>query len=110
MEKTSEQSRWWDWPVVILLFALLQTVAARLVATDWVKHLPLIQLFTTMGFAIGLSLGYSHFPRRTTRWISFSYMIIMLPLQWTSVIDQEASLEEQLASVGGRLLYSISEF
>ena len=110
MEKTSEQSRWWDWPAVILLFALLQTVAARLVATDWVPNLPLIQLFTTMGFAIGLALGYSHFSRRTARWISFSYMIIMLPLQWTLVIDQETSLEEQLASVGGRLLYSISEF
>lgn len=110
MEKPSEQSRWWDWPAVILLFTLLQTVAARLVATDWVPNLPLIQLFTTMGVAIGLALGYSHFQRRTARWISFFYMIIMLPLQWILVIDQEVSLEEQLASVGGRLLYSISEF
>ena len=110
MEKPSEQSRWWDWPAIILLFALLQTVAGRLVATDWVPRLPLIQLFTTMGVVIGLALGYSHFQRRTARWISFFYMIILVPLQWTLVIDQETSLEEQLASVGGRLLYSISEF
>ncbi|MCI0550468.1 MAG: DUF3488 and transglutaminase-like domain-containing protein, partial [Anaerolineae bacterium] len=110
MEKTSEQSRWWDWPAILLLFALLQTVAARLVATDWVPNLPLIQLFTTMGVAIGLALGYSQFQRRTARWISFFYMIILLPLQWLLVIDQEASLEEQLVSVGGRLLFSVSEF
>src|ERR1700752_2246663 len=110
MEKSSEQSRWWDWPAILLLFALLQTVAARLVATDWVPHLPLIQLFTTMGDAIGLALGYSQFQRRTARWISLFYMVILLPLQWNLVIDQEVSLEEQLASVGGRLLYSISEF
>ena len=63
-----------------------------------------------MGAAIGLSLGYSQFQRRTARWISFFYMIIMLPLQWMLVIDQEVSLEEQLLSVGGRLLFSISEF
>ncbi|HET9908413.1 MAG TPA: transglutaminaseTgpA domain-containing protein [Anaerolineales bacterium] len=110
MEKTPEQSRWWDWPAILLLCVLLQTVAARLIATDWVPDLPLIQLFTTMGTAIGLALGYSQFPRRTARWISFFYMIILLPLQWTLVIDQEAALEEQLLSVGGRLLFSISEF
>ena len=109
MEKTSEQSRWWDWPAVLLLFALLQTVAARLVATNWVPDLSLIQVFTTIGTAIGLALGYSQFPRRTARWISFFYMIMMLPLLWTRVIDQEVALEEQLLSVGGRLLFSISE-
>ena len=110
MEKTSEQSRWWDWPAVLLLFALLQTVAARLVATDWLEDLSLIYLFAIMGTVIGLALGYSQFQRRTARWISFFYMIIMLPLQWTLLIDQETSLEEQLLSVGGRLLFSISEF
>ena len=110
MEKSSEQFRWWDWSAVLLLFVLMQTVAARLGATDWTDHLSLIQLFTSMGMVIGLALGYSQFQRRTARWISFSYMLILLPLQWTLVIDQNASLEEQLLSVGGRLLYSISEF
>ena len=110
MEKASEQSRWWDWPAILLLFALLQTVAARLVATDWLEDLSLIYLFAIMGTVIGLTLGYSQFQRRTARWISFLYMIIMLPLQWTLLIDQETSLEEQLLSVGGRLLFSISEF
>ncbi len=109
MEKSSAQSYWWDWPAIALLFVLLQTVAARLFATNWTPNLYLIQTFTSMGFAIGLALGYSQFKRGTARWVSFSYLLIMLPLQWTLVIDQRVSLEEQLMSVGGRLLHSISD-
>lgn len=110
MEKSSTHSRWWDWAAILLLFALLQIVTARLVATEWTEHLALVQLSTSMGMAIGLALGYSQFQLRTARWISFCYMLVLLPLQWTLVIDQKASLEEQLLSVGGRLLFSISEF
>jgi transglutaminase-like putative cysteine protease len=103
-------SRWWDWAAVALHFILLETVASRLVATGWTPFLYLIQTFTYMGFVIGIALGYSTFHRGTTRWLSFFYMLILLPLQWTLVIDQSASLEEQLLSVGGRLFFSTSDF
>jgi transglutaminase-like putative cysteine protease len=104
------QSRWWDWAAIGLHFILLQTVASRLVATTWTPFLYLIQTFTYMGFVIGTVLGYSTFQRHTVRWLSFFYMIILLPLQWTLVIDQHASLEEQLASVGGRLFFATADF
>jgi transglutaminase-like putative cysteine protease len=110
MEKSATRSRWWDWAAILLLFALLQIVTARLVATEWTEHLALVQISTSMGLAIGLALGYSQFQPRAARWISFCYMLVLLPLQWTLVIDQKTSLEEQLLSVGGRLLFSISEF
>ena len=111
MEKLHVQtSRWWDWAAIGLLFVLLQTVASRLVATTWTPFLFLIQTFTYMGFVIGTALGYSRFPRRTVRWLTFLYMIVLLPLQWTLTIDQNASLEEQFASVGGRLFFSTSDF
>lgn len=103
------QSRWWDWAAIGLHFVLLQTVASRLVATNWTPFLYLIQTFTYMGFVVGTALGYSTFHRRTVRWLTFIYMIVMLPLQWTLVIDQHASLEEQFASVGGRLFFAIVE-
>ncbi|HSL47386.1 MAG TPA: transglutaminase domain-containing protein [Anaerolineales bacterium] len=105
-----QQSRWWDWTAIGLHFILLQTVASRLVATTWTPFLFLIQTFTYMGFVIGTALGYSMFHRRTTRWLNFFYMIILLPLQWTLVIDQNTSLEEQLLSVAGRLFFSTSDF
>src|ERR1044071_3033751 len=98
-----QQSRWWDWASIGLLFVLLQTVASRLVATTWTPFLYLIQTFTYIGFVVGTALGYSTFQRRTVRWLTFFYMIIMLPLQWTLMIDQHASLEEQFTSVAGRL-------
>ncbi len=63
-----------------------------------------------MGIVIGLALGYSQFARKNARWISFGYMVIMLPLIWTRVIDDQVELDERLLSVGGRLLYSVSEF
>ena len=111
MEKHQiSQSRWWDWAAVGLHFVLLQTVATRLAATSWTPFLYLIQTFTYMGFVIGTALGYSTFQRRTVRLLTFFYMIILLPLQWTLVIDQNASLEEQLASVAGRLFFSTSDF
>jgi transglutaminase-like putative cysteine protease len=111
MEKLhTPKSRWWDWAAVGLHFILLETVASRLVATTWTPFLYLIQTFTYMGFVIGTALGYSTFPRRIVRLLSFIYMLILLPLQWTLIIDQNASLEEQFASVGGRLYFAISDF
>jgi transglutaminase-like putative cysteine protease len=104
------QPRWWDWASIGLHFILLQTVASRLVATTWTPFLYLTQTFTYMGFVVGTALGYSTFRRGTARWLSFFYMLILLPLQWTLVIDQNASLEEQLMSVGGRLFFATSDF
>ncbi|MGZ9226520.1 MAG: transglutaminase family protein, partial [Anaerolineales bacterium] len=110
MEKSSVHIRWWDWPAIALLFVLLQTVAARLVSTSWTPFLYLTQTCTYIGFVVGAALGYSQFQRRTVRWLTFFYMLIMLPLQWTLVIDQQVSLEEQLGSVAGRLFFSVSDF
>ena len=111
MEKPhTEKSHWWDWAAVALHFVLLQTVASRLVATDWTPFLYLTQTFTYMGFVVGTALGYSRFPRSTTRLLNFLYMILLLPLQWTLAIDQNASLEEQFLSVAGRLFFSTSDF
>src|SRR3990172_962904 len=109
MEKLPPQARWWDWPAIALLFILLQTVAARLVTTSWTPFLYLTQTFTYIGYVIGTVLGFSRFKRGTARWLAFIYMLIMLPLQWTLVIDQQVSLEEQLASVAGRLYFSTSD-
>ncbi|MBN2119313.1 MAG: transglutaminase domain-containing protein [Anaerolineales bacterium] len=111
MEKLHpQQPRWWDWAAVGLLLFLLETVAARLVDTNWTPFLYLIQTFTYIGFAIGIALGYSSFGRPAVRWLTLFYMLILLPLQWTLVIDQETSLEEQLSSVAGRLFFTTSDF
>jgi transglutaminase-like putative cysteine protease len=101
--------RWWDWTSVVLVFLLLQTIAARLTATEWTPSLNMIRGFTSMGIVIGLALGYSVFSPRKARWLSFFYMLLLLPLQWTEIIAGPVALEEKLSSIGGRLLFSLSE-
>ena len=111
MEKSRvPQSHWWDWPAIGLQFMLLQTVASRLVTTAWTPFLSLTQTFTVLGFVIGVALGYSTLPRRTTRWLNIFYLLLLVPLQLTVIIDQNTSLEEQLLSVAGRLFFSTSNF
>ena len=63
-----------------------------------------------MGIIIGLALGYSQFKPRTARWISFGYMVMMLPVIWIRVIDAQVELDERLLSIGGRLVFSFGEF
>lgn len=110
MQKTSTPVRWWDWTSIVLLFLLLETFASRLVATTWTPFLYLAQTASYMAYVLGLALAYSSFSPRVTRWLSVGYMVMLLPLQWTLMIDQNASLEEQLSSVAGRLFYSTSDF
>ena len=91
MEKTSAPVRWWDWASIALLFLLLETVAARLVATTWTPFLYLTQTATYIAFVVGTALGYSRFSRRVAEWLSAIYMVIMVPLQWTLMIEQNTS-------------------
>ena len=93
-----------------LLFVLLEIVASRLVATNWTPFLYLAQTSTYIAFVVGMALGYSQFSRRVSQWLSLLFLILMLPLQWTLMIDQNVSLEGQLTSVAGRLFFSTADF
>ena len=110
MQKASGTTRWWDWTSILLLFIIVETSASRLVATNWTTFLFLGQTVAYIGFTVGMALGYTRFSTRLSHWLSFLYMVIFLPLQWTLIIDQNTSLEEQFLSVGGRLLVSYSDF
>ena len=110
MQKVSGTTRWWDWTSVMVLFIIVETSASRLVTTNWTEFLFLGQTVAYIGFTVGAMLGYSRFSQKLSRWISFLYMIIFLPLQWTRLIDQATSLEEQFLSIGGRLFFSYSDF
>jgi hypothetical protein len=110
MQKASAIPRWWDWASIAILFVIIETTASRLVTTNWTEFLFLGQTVAYIGFTTGVILGYARFSARLSRWISFLYMIVFLPLQWTLLIDQTTSLEEQFLSVGGRLYFSYSDF
>jgi transglutaminase-like putative cysteine protease len=110
MKNSQAQPYWWDWPAVTLLLILIYTLASRLLITDWTEYLNFTQISATFGMVIGLALGYSQFRPATARWLSFAYMVMLLPIIWIRVIDEEVAVDERLLSVGGRLVFSFGEF
>jgi transglutaminase-like putative cysteine protease len=109
MKKSPAALPWWDWSAVALSFLLIEILATRLVNTSWTPFLHTAQMCASLGFIIGIILGYSRFKRGTARWLSLLFMMLLIPLQWTSVIDRRVPFEEKLVSVAGRLFFSISE-
>jgi transglutaminase-like putative cysteine protease len=102
--------RAWDWPSAVIIFLLLQMAAARLVITDWTPYLFFTQTLSAFSVVLGLALGYSTFGKRTIRWLILLYSLVILPWQLTLAVDAEAPFLERLASIGGRLWFSLLDF
>lgn len=101
--------RRWNWPSVLLLILMLQVATARLVITRWTEFLFFAQTLSALGLMLGLALGHSHFKKRTIRLLTLAYSLVVVPWQWTLAIDDEL-LSARLASVGGRLYFSLVQF
>jgi transglutaminase-like putative cysteine protease len=113
MEKSAppaQEDRFWDWSCAILTFLLIQVSAARLLVTAWTPNLFLAGTLGGFGVALGLALGISLFGRRTVLLLSTLYTAVLLPLQLSNAFEDEASLGERLASFGGRLWFSYTQF
>jgi hypothetical protein len=88
---------------------MLQVATARLVITRWTEFLFFAQTLAALGLILGLALGHSHFKRRAVILLTLGYSIIIIPWQLTLAIDDEL-LSARLASVGGRLFFSLVQF
>jgi transglutaminase-like putative cysteine protease len=88
---------------------MLQVATARLVITRWTEYLFFAQTLAALGLMLGLALGHSHFKRRAVVLLTLGYSIIIIPWQLTLAIDDEL-LSARLASVGGRLYFSLVQF
>ena len=106
----ASQPRRSDWPSIVLLILMLQVATARLVVTHWTDFLIFAQTLAALGSILGLALGHSQFTKRAVRWLVFGYSVILIPWQLSLVIDPDVLLSERLASVGGRLLFSLEVF
>jgi len=94
----------------ILIILLAITASERLVVTKWTDFLYFAQTLAILGAILGLALGYSLFKKRSVVWLVLGYSIVLIPGQLTLAIDQDVLLAERLASVGGRLLFSLGQF
>jgi transglutaminase-like putative cysteine protease len=102
-------SRRWDWPSIILLILMLQVATVRLVITRWTDFLYFAQTLAALGLILGIALGYSRFKRRAVILLALGYSLMLIPWQLTVAIDDEL-LSARLASVGGRLYFSLVQF
>jgi len=102
--------RRWDWLSATLLFFMMQAATTRLVITQWTDFLLFAQALGTMGIILGLAFGYSQFKRRTVIFLALGYSIVLIPWQLSLAIHQDVLFSERLASIGGRLYFSLVQF
>jgi transglutaminase-like putative cysteine protease len=100
----------WDWLAAVLVFLMIQVAAARLVMTAWTPFLYFIQTLGAFSAALGLALGRSRFGRGTARGLALAYTAVLLPWQLTQAVDAQATFADKLASIGGRLWFSLGQF
>ncbi len=106
MEKSP--SRWWDLPsAAFFLLAILISVW-RLTVTDWTDDLGYVINLAVIATIVGLALGASRFGKRGVFWLALGYTLVFIPHQLIAFYDNDIYLGERLASLGGRLLFSIS--
>lgn len=108
MEKSP--SRWWDLPSAVLLVLAVLISVWRLAITDWTESLLYALNLAVFGTVIGLALGASRFGKRAIQWLAAGYTLVLIPRQLIAAYDDEIYLGERLLGLGGRLLFSISEF
>jgi hypothetical protein len=106
-----KSTRWWDWLAAILVLALLLTSVGRLGITRWTSDLDTVQRLAVIGGLLGLALGFSRFERRGTIVLALGYSLTMIPWQLALILSGDISaLWERLATLGGRLWFSLGEF
>ena len=108
MEKSSTHN--WDWLSAGLLFLMLQVAAGRLMIANWAPFLYFAETLATLGTILGLALGTSRFSRHMMTWIVIGYTVMLLPWQWTAVIQSDIDFRERLYIVASRLAIAFVQF
>jgi transglutaminase-like putative cysteine protease len=103
-------TRWWDLPSAGILLAAVFTAAGRLGVTHWAPHLDYVETLTVIGMLLGIVLGQSLFNRRTVAFLALGYSLFSIPLQLSLAVSGDLNINERLASLGGRLAYSLGQF
>ncbi|MBU0512088.1 MAG: transglutaminase domain-containing protein [Chloroflexi bacterium] len=96
------RSRWWDWLAAILLLVAMQSVAARLTATDWVNDLQITLALALLGGIAGLALGVSRFSPAKVTFFAFVYGLAIVPWQLGLILGRGILWLERMTSLWGR--------
>jgi len=100
----------WDWQAVALTIALVQISSGRLVVSDWVPSLEIVQTLSLYAVILGLVLGYSSFKRRNVIWAMVEYGILLIPFQLLKAIERSEDYFGDLRILFRRILDSMNLF
>jgi len=89
--------RWWDPFTALLLVAVLQITAMRLIVTRWTPELQLVQWLSLLGVILGLALGKSRFHPLMAALFELLYGLLILIWQLASLSDEPQLLDRILA-------------
>lgn len=106
-------SRWWDVPAALLLLTALLAASRRLVATQWVDHLGLVETCLFLGVAAGLALGYSDFSPVLA--INFAALYGLFVVPWQLIVNvgrisDDTLWSDRVVVLVSRLTYSLERF
>src|SRR5688500_5631170 len=86
-------TRPWDWQSTLLVVALVQIAAARLIISEWVPNLFTLQTISLCAVVFGLLLGYSNFTGKISLWIAAEYALVIIPLRLLGAVDEAERTE-----------------
>jgi transglutaminase-like putative cysteine protease len=106
-------SRWWDLPAALLLLVALLTASGRLIATEWVDHLSLVETLVFLGLMAGLALGQSIFSPVLAFTFALLYGLFFVP--WQVLVNvgrlaDDALWSDRLIVLANRLLHALEQF
>jgi transglutaminase-like putative cysteine protease len=103
-------SRWWDASAILTLVAAIWMVVWRVQETNWTKDLFRLETLVGLGLLLGFFLGKSRFRSRWVVWMGIFYTIVLIIWQLGLTLGEGVQWPERLASLNGRLNYSINLF
>lgn len=103
-------TRPWDWQAAVLTILLVQITSGRLVISEWVPFLSIVQVLSLFAVVLGLVMGYSSFTRRQVIFAGIEYGLLLIPMQLLSTIERTDSLYIDLREIFVRLFNSFTLF
>jgi len=103
-------SRWWDVSAILTLIAAMWMVVWRVQETDWTNDLFRLETLVGIGLLLGFFLGKSKFRSRWVVWMGILYTVFFVTWQLGMMLGEDVPASVRLASIGGRLSYSINLF
>ena len=103
--------RWQDVPSILLLLISLLVAASRLMVTDWVDHLSIVQTMAILGAIAGLALGSSRFSPTVAAFFALGYGLFAVTWRLTLAVSDVSDIlwRDRLISLAWRLFNALSQ-